>query len=418
MQIYKVVFLFYSSYFVISMMGNIFIDYDKISFRTIIIYFLYMILFTLSAYFMNKKTKLSAYFTNKENIFTALSRKIKIFNVIGTSKILISPNIVIIPWLILLIITISYTWGIQIQSYGGIKFIIKNAYTIRESSIGSKADIVNPLIMYFNNTGTALLTIIMCMFIKTNNKKYLLLSGLALILIALTDLLSFGRISLIYSVFIIVSLFLVFNIRLKLSHFLMLFSVFVITFIPRLIRGSFDNFQGTVSRYAPYFNFHLPSFLNPVISYFIYYFSSIFALDDYLSEYFENIGSNNLTYGEKMFTPVFNIFSRIFNFNRVNLIEPSAHIPFDYNIFSIIKDIIGDFGLVGLIIFPVIFGVIFGYIFKKQTFFYNCLKVYLLAWLFYTPIYNAFSFGAFFISCGLLLIFSLLFKMRRIDEKG
>lgn len=417
MKIYKVIFLFYLGYFVISMMGNIFIDYDNISFKSVFVYFTYTILFTLTAYFISEKIKLPL---NPINHLLKFFEKIrqKKSSAVGLSKIEVSPNIVIIPWLVLLIVTISYTWGMQIRHYGGIKYIIDNAYTIRESSIGSNTDIVNPLIMYINNTCTALFTIIICMFIKTKNKKYLFLSGLALVLIALTDLLTFGRTSLIYSVLIIFALFIVFKIRVKLIHILTVLSVLIITFIPRLIRGSFDNFQGTVSRYAPYFNFHLPSFLNPVISYFIYYFSSFYALDDYLKKYFGNFGSNHLTYGAKMFTPFFNIFARFFHLDRVNLIEPSAHIPFEYNIFSIIKDIIGDFGLTGLVIFPIIFGVIFAYFFKKQTFFYKCLQVYLMAWLFYTPLYNAFSFGAFFISCGILLLFSILFKMRCFNEQG
>lgn len=54
MKIYRVIFLFYLGYFILSILGNIFIDYDSISLNTISIY---VTLFTFSAYFFNRIKK-------------------------------------------------------------------------------------------------------------------------------------------------------------------------------------------------------------------------------------------------------------------------------------------------------------------------------------------------------------------------
>ncbi len=57
-----------------------------------------------------------------------------------------------------------------------------------------------------------------------------------------------------------------------------------------------------------------------------------------------------------------------------------------------------DFGIIGIIILPFVFGTIVSYLFKYHGIYADALKIILLAWLFYTPIYNAFSFGGFLIA--------------------
>ena len=118
-------------------------------------------------------------------------------------------------------------------------------------------------------------------------------------------------------------------------------------------------------------------------------------------------------YGFKNFAPLINILGRLFPFlsiQRVQLIEPMAQIPFEYNIYSILGDIYIDFGFIGFFFLPVFFGFIIGCIFRINGFFIDALKILMFAWIFYSPIYNCFSFGSFFISFFFLVVLSVFFK--------
>ena len=97
-----------------------------------------------------------------------------------------------------------------------------------------------------------------------------------------------------------------------------------------------------------------------------------------------------------------NLFNRFFSEGEVShrlvIIGDLVYVPFDTNIFTIIGEIYMDFGIIGIIILPFVFGSIVGFLFKYHGIYADALKMILFAWLFYTPIYNAFSFGGFLIS--------------------
>ena len=140
---------------------------------------------------------------------------------------------------------------------------------------------------------------------------------------------------------------------------------------------------------------------------YIYYFSSIFSFNQLFNNEIDHL------YGFKNFAPLINIIARIFPFlsiQRVQLIEPMAQIPFEYNIYSILGDIYIDFGSIGFFFLPLLFGFIIGVIFKANGFFIDSLKLLMFAWIFYSPIYNCFSFGSFFISFIFLVLLSVFFK--------
>jgi oligosaccharide repeat unit polymerase len=177
--------------------------------------------------------------------------------------------------------------------------------------------------------------------------------------------------------------------------------------LPRLIRGGFDNFSGTVDVLATYFLVKIPPYFYGLVSVYVYYFSSIFAFNELLN--FEV----DYLYGSKNFAPLINILRRIFPFlsiDRVQLIEPMVKIPFDYNIYSILGDIYKDFGFLGFVFLPFFFGFIIGAVFRLKGFFIDSLKLMFFAWIFYSPIYNCFSFGSFFISFCFLTFLCLFFK--------
>lgn len=382
------ILLFYFSYLIIALLGYSFINYIQINPVTLFFYLVYVLFLYLGAF-----------------IGLRIRLRLKI------SKIEIRDEKVFIKtWLIIFSIVISLIWYTLIKEYGSLGLILANAYNIRANTIGQSISIVPLWLTYLGSIVYAFFAILLIINHKT--KKYLFAVIYIFIVILLSDLQTFGRIGILFAIFTVLgSLIYTKQKFTTIKNFFLSFILYNLLMLPRLIRGSFDNFSGTINNYAPYFTIKIIPYFYGITSIYIYYFSSIFSFNQLL-----NIEVDH-SLGNKNFAPIINIFRRLFpslSIDRIQLIEPSSNIPFEYNIYSILGDIYLDFGYIGFFILPLFFGFTIGLIFRNKGLFIDSLKLMMLAWIFYSPIYNCFSFGGFFFSFCFLVILSIFFKESKI----
>lgn len=381
MKLHKIVLLFYVLYAILVCAGYGFIEYPPISFYTIVVIFIYVSSFVVGAYAGDRLN----------------GPRIDLGFRINASNLLVFLTL-------LSAVLIAMLWSINISHYGSLEYILLNSFTIRSNSIGLAESIFPIYLTYPSSLVYPAFVIAVVLFEEGGQRKYLAIAAVLFVLIVLQDLLTFGRIGILYAIFSFVGYCVVYRKRiLKLKNLVMFSLLFFILMLPRLVRGSFDNMSGTMDNYLPYIRFHIHPALYTFVSVYIYYFSSPFALDQYLSW-----GVGDLTLGQRTFTPIYNILSKFLGFDRINTIDPMANIPFDYNIYTFIKDLYSDFSLFGVAVVPLFVGLMFGKLYRGNTALDNCTKIYLLAWLFYTPLFNAYSFGGFFIGFAFLLILSLM----------
>lgn len=300
-----------------------------------------------------------------------------------------------------------YSWKLQIDYYGNLAYIFAHAYDIRVDTIGQTQSIIPVYLSYTLSLLPGTFCVSLVLFQYLRKKRFIAVAALVFVLVVINDLQTFGRVGILFSLFSIVGflfLFKRFNINLKtILYFLVLF--FILN-LPRLIRGNFDNFSASVEEFAPFLRYDIPTFFYSFLTVFIYYFGSLFAF----SYFVQNV---NFEYamGEITFNPILNIYSRFFSgADRVSLIQPVAKIPWEYNVFTIVKDLYHDFGWFGIVILSLIFGMIIGMIFRSKGLFFDALKIFLIAWVFFTPIYNVLSFAGFLISFFILIIVASVFK--------
>jgi oligosaccharide repeat unit polymerase len=314
-------------------------------------------------------------------------------------------------YLIYSFLGIFYEWFLMISNYGDISYIFTHANVIRVENIGQNQSLIPLWLSYSLSFIYACFCISLMLFEIKKKKIYIFYCSSFFLLIALTDLITFGRIGMIYAMFCLIGYNLIFNkFKINAINIIFLSILFYITSLPRLIRGSFDNFSATIERVIPFANFSIPSVFYSLISIYIYYFSSLYALTYYI----DNNSSLSLTFGAHTITPLFNLYNRIFSnsYNRFVLIQEVAYIPFETNIYSIIYDLFVDFEVIGLFLFPILFGFILGKIFNSKRKILISLQFFLIGWILYTPVYNAFSFGGFFLSFCFLFFLCFFYDIK------
>jgi oligosaccharide repeat unit polymerase len=362
---------FYIVYCLLAGLGTVFIRYKSLSFRTIVVIFI----FIAASYFGFRLGESSPLrFAPREkplNLKLALS--------IGTTVASIS---------------VLIAWGFILRHYGSLGYVFANAFSIRISTIGSKES-AYPLVFGYGASicyGFFPLALIL-------KRK---VEGVCLfIVILLLDLVSFGRVGVIFATFILLSWALVQKVRLlSIKNIMAMIILLAVLIMPRLIRGNFDNFEGTISGYRPYFRYELPSSTNMIASNYIYYFSSGYALNEYLMD---SRGSDKLGLGSRIFAPIANMTSRLFGGARPNLIDKTAEIPFEYNIYTAIHDWLIDFGVLGMVIGPLLLNFLLAILSKGEGAAATAVKIYSMAYILFTPVYFIFTFGGFFLSLFLLL---------------
>jgi len=383
-------FLFYIAYLLISISGYFIIDFVKIRPVTYVVYSIYTFFIVAGAYIGFKAPK---YSYNR-------------IRFLGIDTFM---------WLSLFLCTllVIYEWKLIINYFGSIRYIINGAFIVRITQIGQAKGIIPVSISYPLSIIFALFSLSLSLYGYSGKKKHLFFALFSFVVIFLMDLTVFGRVGIVYAVFSYLGYLLVFKKKIiTYKKILTAFGLLGIISLPRLIRGSFDNFSATLRDVIPLFKYKIPDFLNFLIIIFIYYFTSLFALSEYLAK-----SQDSLTFGKRLFTPVYNIVVRVIGVERQTMIDLQANIPFRSNIYSIIKEIISDFSYPGLLIIPIFFGLCLGMIFRKNGLFFRALQIYMIGWVFYTPIYNVFSFGGYLISFVFLLLMAVLFNPKEIPYR-
>ncbi len=315
--------------------------------------------------------------------------------------------------LILVVVTSGTMWFALLDQYGSFSAIWANSWNIRVSTIGQDTALVPSYISYLNHLVYALFALSLACFKHSRKIVFLAMSAVLFGVIVASDLTQFGRIGILFAIFCIAGYFLVYQKKiLTIRNALFAGGLLVLLMLPRMIRGSFDNFRATVDHFSVFYRFDVPGILNIFVSVYFYYFVAPYALSEFL---FQN-SLADLSWGARTFTPFYNFLAKFTGQGRISLIDNMEKIPFDYNIFTIVRDLFGDFGIAGVLLLPFLWGILFGWVFKQTGIVADAIKIFFFAWLFYTPIFNVFSFGSFFIA--LCFLFILYFVTRLIPTRN
>lgn len=390
-------------YFFTSMvLGRVLIEYNSVSLISIVCFFSCLLLFVIGSY-LGEKTS----FFIKPLISVSLLTFVKV-----------------ISWFSFLFMLAS--WWFNYRHWGSFEYIITHAMTIRNSVIGGNGDFIPSYLGYLSSlsyvsfsAGLFLFHRAVCEKSKRGKMFFYLVVNIVSIL--LQDLLSFGRIGMVFTFFSIISymfLFLPMRKIINKKNLIIVMVALVLVNAPRIVRGGGDMFMASLDDKVSSISVPLNQYNAGFVINYIYYFSSPYAFDYWLNSKHDDAKN----YGERTFTPVFNIISKfVVNGERPQLIDDDAYIPFRHNIFSVAKDYYMDFGVAGVVILPLFFGFVFGRqsklttrgIINRDVNYINAmLVVFSLAYFIYAPLYNVFSFGKFLIPWLFMFSLSLFVKLR------
>lgn len=388
MWIAKFSLKFYFLFIVLSLIGDIIIRYNSLHIDTIVVYVLYVSLFLIGILIGNQIPEIH----------------IPLFK--------ISPKPLIYTILPISIISVILSWYYMITHYGSLDYIFAHAFGVRSETIGDGEQLVPVYLSYAKAFVFSGFAISIIMYKKLKEYRWLLFSLCFGIVAFLSDLMNFGRVGTLYIIFMIAAYVLI---SVKRINYKKLFIggglLSVILMIPKFIRsgGTLSDTQDAFSRYL---KFPIPELFFPLVQIYYYYFSGLYALDELLQSF-----NNELSYGARAFAALINLGQRIISqgesMHRVTIIAKNAHVPFETNIYTIIGESYMDFGMLGIIVLSIFYGINLGYLFKYKGFYAESLKLALLAWLFYTPLYNVFSFGAYLLTF-LFLVFLTIFSKKVI----
>lgn len=379
--IYRFTLWFFIAFLAISLLGYILFHFIDISFITFLCYFAFSLFFLLGI------------------IIGRTFKPHKFFLLTISSENIIN---IIFP---ISVIAILLGWMHMIRYYGSITYIIANSFTIRSETIGDGIQIIPTYISYLSSLAVAGFPLSMSRYFHRKQTKDIFFLIFFAILIVLMDLQSFGRVGILYIIFVTIACLLLYKIKVSLPK--LTFSgiiALVVLMLPRWIRGG-KTLEGVAGTYDSFLRFDLPSFCDPFISLYAYYFSGIFAFNELLEQ---NI---TLSWGERNFSSLINLYHRFFGsaeeFHRITIIAQPAYVPYKHNIYTLLGETYMDFGFLGLLILPLFFGSCIGFLFKYKGIYADALKLVLIAWIFYIPIYNLFSFGGFMLAFMFLTFFTI-----------
>ena len=377
----KLSIYFYMAFLIISLLGYLVFRFDLLSINSIVLYVVYVLFFIFGI---------------------ALGSKI----VLGKfSHLTIAPRTILYIFFCISAFGIMLGWLYMIRYYGDILTIIGNSYTIRTDTIGDGLQIIPTPVSYMASFANAGFAMALSLYFHYKEKRDILMSVAFGILIFLVDLQSFGRVGILFVIFLLIGCLLLFHIKIKLRKVLIYGSaLLVILMIPRWIRGG-SSIEGISDTYLPYLQFPLPEFLDPIVSLYAYYFSGLFAFNALIDK------DIAFWYGERNFSSIINLFHRFFDsgtdFHRITIIAEPVYVPYKHNIYMILGESYMDIGILGLILLPLFFGICIGLLYRYKGIYADSLKLVFIGWLFYTPIYNLFSFGGFMLAFMLLTFLTL-----------
>jgi hypothetical protein len=393
---YQIILGFYGAYVVLVLAGRILIRYPGISVTTLLTALLYLSSICIGAYVGGK--------LKPARIMTVRARSLdRVMKYLGLATLL----------------PVAYTGWSFLRYYGSLEYILSFANAVRYQQIGQETGIVPFYTGYASSLIYGLFALCLARIGSEGGKWYKAAALYFFFLIFLSDVWTFGRIGTLYAIFCITGFFTVFRIKrlITAKNILLLAVMFLVLSTPRLIRtaeGDFGiNVGGWLADYSePYLKYPVPRITKQALDAYINYISGIYALDDYI---YANPGGEH-TLGFRTLTPVFRVYNRLVGIGYVSTIDRGAGNPmvglYGFNVYTFIRDLYGDFGILGVAIVPCLIGLFFGALFNCRGVGYDALKIYSMGWLLYTPIYNAFSFGGFLISFVFLLALNRAFRNR------
>lgn len=310
------------------------------------------------------------------------------------NSVQINPKSLLRSLLIISSSCIIIGWCLIIKHYGSLFYIITHSFDIRNETIGDGLQIIPTFISYLSSFCYVGFPISLAMYYSYKEKVFIGYAFAFFFVIILGDLQAFGRIGILFAIFILVSYYIECIHKLpSLKTVLSVFILLVILMLPRYLRGG-NSLENVGSRYRPFLLIDVSPFFESFLSVYAYYFSGIFALNNLL---FTDIDYQG---GQRNFSALINLLNRIIplNDNRITIIADFTYIPYDTNIYSIIGEMWMDGGLLFIIIFSILFGSIIGWLYKYNGSFALALKFILITWILETPIYNVFSFGNFLLA--------------------
>ncbi|MDW3167947.1 O-antigen polymerase [Vibrio sp. Y184] len=304
-----------------------------------------------------------------------------------------------------LTICVFISMYLMLKKYGSISYIISYAFVIREEVIGGDGFIPFYL-SYINSLNQAFFAISVAVFNRYAKKRYCLLFFMNIVF---CDLLSFGRVGTLFALFIIIgNIFFIKGFKIfNFKTFFYAIAAFFILNISRIIRGGEAGFSTSILGLQPYLKFDMPVWTYGLLSNYVYFFSSPIAF----SEYIDNSERFDSEFGQRLFTPIYNIVLRIIGEQRINTIDPFVNIPYSTNIYTVLRDIYADIGVFGVLPLAMIFGFVFGYLYNAKTVFRESIFLMLMSCLMFFPLYNPLSFGMFLISILFLFFISFIFRL-------
>lgn len=383
----QLLIIFYLAFFIISLLGNFIIDFRKISLITYIIFFGGIITLIIGS---------------------NLGSKFPLF--IIKYKINININKLLVSLLIISFFCTMLGWVYMIKYYGSLAYIFQHGTMIRDETIGNGIQLKPVLISYLSSLNIIGLPLSLSAFKNSKKKKYIIYGLLFFIITIIGDLQTFGRIGILFSIFIIISFFLLNIKNIPIFKVTMLgITLLIILMIPKFIRAG-NSLSDIGYRYHNYYVFDIPNEVESLVSIYAYYFSGLYALDYLLDKEIK------YEYGLRNLSAIYNLSNRIFKFKegRNDIIAETAYVPFDTNIYTIIGEFYMDGGITSIIFFSLSIGFLFGYLFRYKGQMAFSLKLVIIAWILESPIYNIFSFGAFFLSFILLIGFTFFTEDKKM----
>lgn len=384
--IYKFTLWFYITFLIISLLGYIIFRFIDLSVVTLFCYFLFTLFFILGITVGRSFQCYKFYLLNFSS-----KTIIRVLFVISAAAILLG-------------------WKHMINYYGSIPYIIAHAFTIRSETIGNGIQIIPTYVSYLSSFANSGLVLSLSRYFHKREKENIYLSIGFIILVFFVDLQSFGRVGILFVIFVLIGCIGLFNVKIKFSK-LAIYGILalVVLMLPRWFRGG-SNLEGVAGNYVSSLRNDLSSIFEPFVSLYAYYFSGIFAFNELLEQ------DLSFAWGERNFSSLINLYHRLFDssgdYTRITIIAQPSHIPYEHNIYTILGEAYMDFGFLGLTLLPFFFGACIGFFFKFKGIYADALKLVFIGWIFYTPIYNLFSFGGFMLAFIFLFFLTLTIKDR------
>ena len=252
-------------------------------------------------------------------------------------------------------------------------------------------------------------------FSENKNKITFFHLFFAVLFVLLNDLMSFGRVGMLFLIFMTAGLLYIKKINFfKIQNLLLGAAALCLFMLPKLIRGNFQLFHensGFSSYLTPHFNWIPPSLLDI----YVYYFAPPYALSEMLKTNF----FSHHTFGARIFTPIFNALSHVFQKIQSGQIQ-DPFLPtkqsFYGNIYMVIRDFYADFGIIGVFIIPFILGFFFNFFFQKKNIYADILKLIFFIWLFSIPIYHVFMLGSILLCTAVAILFYFLSQRTTLSQ--